>query len=113
MECAAGHEAQFDFGTGAAVVGADGKRRRTHVLRVVLGGMEKKPGRAPCDARPGKHVGKDLEATLGAALGQPRARLPLRSSSPSVPVTRARTEPRPAGSISGTALGTVSSDETP
>ena len=36
MECAAGHEAQIDFGTGAAVVGPDGKRRRTHVLRVVL-----------------------------------------------------------------------------
>ena len=36
MECAAGHESQIDFGTGAAVVGPDGKRRRTHVLRVVL-----------------------------------------------------------------------------
>ena len=36
MECAAGHEAQIDFGTGAAVIGPDGKRRRTHVLRVVL-----------------------------------------------------------------------------
>ncbi|MCZ2075705.1 MAG: IS21 family transposase [Bryobacterales bacterium] len=36
MECAAGEEAQVDFGTGAPVVGADGKRRKTHVFRVVL-----------------------------------------------------------------------------
>jgi transposase len=36
MECAPGEEAQVDFGTGAPVVGADGKRRRTHVFRIVL-----------------------------------------------------------------------------
>ena len=36
MECAAGEEAQVDFGTGAPIVAADGKRRRTHVLRIVL-----------------------------------------------------------------------------
>jgi transposase len=36
MECAAGQEAQVDFGTGAPIVGADGKRRRTHVFRIVL-----------------------------------------------------------------------------
>ena len=36
MECAPGEEAQIDFGTGAPIVGPDGKRRRTHVLRVVL-----------------------------------------------------------------------------
>jgi transposase len=36
MECAPGEDAQIDVGTGAPVVGADGKRRRTHVLRVVL-----------------------------------------------------------------------------
>jgi transposase len=36
LECAAGEEAQVDFGTGAAVVSPDGKRRRTHVLRIVL-----------------------------------------------------------------------------
>jgi len=36
MECAAGEEAQVDFGSGAPVVGADGKRRRTHVFRIVL-----------------------------------------------------------------------------
>jgi transposase len=35
LECAAGEEAQVDFGTGAPVV-ADDRRRRTHVLRVVL-----------------------------------------------------------------------------
>jgi transposase len=36
IECDPGDEAQVDFGTGAPVVGPDGKRRRTHVLRVVL-----------------------------------------------------------------------------
>lgn len=36
MECAAGEEAQVDFGTGAPIVGPDGKRRKTHVFRVVL-----------------------------------------------------------------------------
>lgn len=36
MECAAGEEAQVDFGAGAPIVAADGKRRRTHVLRIVL-----------------------------------------------------------------------------
>ncbi len=32
----AGEEAQVDFGTGAPVVGPDGKRRKTHVFRIVL-----------------------------------------------------------------------------
>lgn len=36
MECAAGAEAQIDFGTGAPLLSADGKRRKTHVLRIVL-----------------------------------------------------------------------------
>ena len=36
IEVAAGEEAQVDFGTGAPIVGEDGKRRRTLVLRVVL-----------------------------------------------------------------------------
>ena len=36
MECAPGFEAQVDYGTGAPVIGADGKRRKTHVFRVVL-----------------------------------------------------------------------------
>ncbi|MGA2258823.1 MAG: IS21 family transposase [Thermoguttaceae bacterium] len=36
MECAAGEEAQVDFGSGAPVVGADGRRRKTHVFRIVL-----------------------------------------------------------------------------
>jgi len=36
LECAAGEEAQVDFGTGAPVVGADGKRRKTYVFRIVL-----------------------------------------------------------------------------
>lgn len=36
IEVEPGFEAQVDFGTGAPIIGPDGKRRRTHVLRVVL-----------------------------------------------------------------------------
>jgi transposase len=36
LECEPGDEAQVDFGTGARVVGPDGKRRKTHVFRIVL-----------------------------------------------------------------------------
>ena len=36
LECEPGDEAQVDFGTGASIVSLDGKRRRTHVFRVVL-----------------------------------------------------------------------------
>jgi len=36
MECEPGHEAQVDFGTGGWIVGEDGKKRRSHVLRIVL-----------------------------------------------------------------------------
>ena len=36
MEVLPGEEMQVDFGTGAPVVGADGRRRRTYVFRIVL-----------------------------------------------------------------------------
>ena len=36
LEVAAGEEAQVDFGTGAPIIDETGRRRRTHVLRVVL-----------------------------------------------------------------------------
>jgi len=36
IECGPGDEAQIDFGTGAPVITPDGKRRRTHVFRIVL-----------------------------------------------------------------------------
>jgi transposase len=36
LECAPGEEAQVDFGTGIAIVQPDGRRRRTHVFRIVL-----------------------------------------------------------------------------
>jgi len=36
MECEAGQEAQVDFGSGARIKTPEGKRRKTHVLRVVL-----------------------------------------------------------------------------
>src|SRR5690606_12298563 len=36
MECEPGAEAQVDFGTGAPLVGPDGRRRKTYVFRIVL-----------------------------------------------------------------------------
>jgi transposase len=36
IECESGAEAQADFGKGAPIINADGKRRHSHVLRVVL-----------------------------------------------------------------------------
>lgn len=36
MECEPGQEAQVDFGTGAWILLPNGRRRQTHVLRVVL-----------------------------------------------------------------------------
>ena len=36
MECEPGEEAQVDFGSGAPVVDRDGRRRKTHVFRIVL-----------------------------------------------------------------------------
>jgi len=36
MECAPGDEAQADFGKGAAVITTEGKRRKTHLFRIVL-----------------------------------------------------------------------------
>jgi transposase len=36
LECGPGDEAQVDFGTGARIVGPDGKRRKTHLFRIVL-----------------------------------------------------------------------------
>lgn len=36
IEVAAGEEAQIDFGKGAPIIDAQGRRRKTHVLRVVL-----------------------------------------------------------------------------
>jgi transposase len=36
LECRPGEQAQVDFGTGAPVITQDGKRKKTHVIRVVL-----------------------------------------------------------------------------
>ena len=36
LECGPGEEAQVDFGSGAPLILPDGKRRRTHVFRIVL-----------------------------------------------------------------------------
>lgn len=48
MECAAGDEAQVDFGTGAPLVDSDGKRRKTNVFRVVLSHSRKGYSEATC-----------------------------------------------------------------
>ena len=48
MECAAGEEAQIDFGTGAPLVDLDGKRRKTNVFRVVLSHSRKAYSEATC-----------------------------------------------------------------
>jgi hypothetical protein len=34
MEVEPGEEAQIDFGSGAQIIGADGRRRKTHVFRI-------------------------------------------------------------------------------
>lgn len=36
LECAAGEEAQVDFGTGAPIILPNGKRKKTYVFRIVL-----------------------------------------------------------------------------
>jgi transposase len=36
LECGPGEEAQVDFGKGARIAGPDGKRRKTHLFRIVL-----------------------------------------------------------------------------
>ena len=36
MECQPGEEAQVDFGKGAVIIDADGRRRRPHLFRIVL-----------------------------------------------------------------------------
>ena len=36
MECAPAEEAQVDFGSGAPVTNTEGRRRKTHVFRIVL-----------------------------------------------------------------------------
>jgi transposase len=36
LECGPGEEAQVDFGKGARIVSRDGKRRKTHLFRIVL-----------------------------------------------------------------------------
>jgi transposase len=48
LECDPGDEAQIDFGTGAPLVGPDSKRRKTHVLRVVLSHSRKGYSEAVC-----------------------------------------------------------------
>jgi transposase len=48
LECGPGEEAQVDFGTGAPLVTDDGKRRRTHVFRIVLSHSRKAYSEAVC-----------------------------------------------------------------
>jgi transposase len=48
LECAAGEEAQIDFGSGAPVFTQDGRRRRTYVFRIVLSHSRKAYSEAVC-----------------------------------------------------------------
>ena len=48
IEVPPGQEAQVDFGTGAPIIDAGGKRHRTHVLRVVLSHSRKGYSEAVC-----------------------------------------------------------------
>ena len=51
MESGPGEEVQVDFGTGAPLVDSDGKRRRTHVFRMVLS-YSRKAYSEVCRGRP-------------------------------------------------------------
>jgi hypothetical protein len=59
MESPPGFEAQLDFGTGAPVIGPDGRRHKTHVLRVVLS-----------HSRRGSRVAHQPEDRCGGAIGR-------------------------------------------
>jgi transposase InsO family protein len=48
MECEPGVEAQVDFGSGAPLLMPDGKRRKTHVFRIVLSHSRKAYSEATC-----------------------------------------------------------------
>jgi len=48
MECGPGEEAQVDFGSGAPVCTPEGKRRKTHVFRIVLSHSRKAYSEATC-----------------------------------------------------------------
>ncbi len=47
MECGPGEQAQVDFGTAAPVITPEGKRRRPHLLRIVLSHSRKPPASKP------------------------------------------------------------------
>jgi transposase len=64
LECAPGQEAQVDFGTGAPIVGPDGKRRRTHVFRIVLSHSRKGYSEATY-RQTFLHVGRKFRPSLG------------------------------------------------
>ena len=72
MECEAGAEAQVDFGTGARIVGADGRSRRSHVLRVVLSCSRKGYSEA-VDRQSGDNFLRALENAFAHFGGVPRA----------------------------------------
>jgi transposase len=71
LECAPGDEAQVDFGTGAPVVGPDGRRRTTHVFRVVLSHSRKAYSEA-IDRQTTDHFLRCLENAFRHFGGVPR-----------------------------------------
>jgi hypothetical protein len=62
MGCAPGEEAQIDFGTGAPIITAEGKRRRTHVFRIVLTGRSYRLRNQPAEKTNGKASRKNTTA---------------------------------------------------
>jgi len=73
--------------------------------------MKRDRAGAPCDARPGGELAFDEHPAQGVSDQAVFSR--RRSRSPRAPVTRASTEPIPAGSISGTALVVTALTVTP
>lgn len=71
LECEAGQEAQVDFGQAAPVIGADGKRRRPHVLRVVLSHSRKGYSEA-VERQTTEHFIRALENSFRHFGGTPR-----------------------------------------
>ena len=81
MECAPGEEVQVDFGSGIPIRQPDGKRRRTHVFRIVLSHSRKGYSEVvyPADHRglhalPGKRLLALRRRAQGRGAGQPESR---------------------------------------
>jgi transposase len=72
LECGPGEEAQIDFGVGAPIVTAEGKRRKTHVLRIVLSHSRKAYSEA-VDRQTTENFIRCLENAFAHFGGRPQA----------------------------------------